>query len=72
MKKYTGFDNVDVKGELKTGTLKAGTLEANTMKLDLSGITRPTAAGDSYSKAQIKSIVDALDAVLTLLGKPTT
>lgn len=72
MKKYTGFDNVDVKGELKTGTLKAGTLEATTMKLDLSGINRPNDAGDSYSKEQAKSVVDALNAVLTLLGKPTT
>ena len=59
---YTRFTDVEVTGELK----------ANGVKLDLSDITRPTAAGDSYSKAQLKTVVDAVDALMTLLGKPTS
>ena len=61
-KAYSRFTNVEVTGELK----------ANGVKLDLSDITRPTAAGDSYSKEQVKSLVDAVDAILTKLGKPTS
>lgn len=61
-KNYTRFTNAEVTGELK----------ANKVKLDLSSITRPTAAGDSYSKDQVKSIVDAVNGILTALGKPTS
>lgn len=62
MANYTRLTNLEVTGELK----------ANGVKLDLSEITRPTAAGDSYSKAQLKTVVDAVDALMTLLGKPTS
>ena len=61
-KNYSRFTNVEVTGDLK----------ANSVTLDLSEITRPTAAGDSYSKAQVKSLVDAVDGILTALGKPVS
>ena len=64
MAAYTKLTNLEVTGDLKTsGTIKA---------TGVADITRPTAAGDSYSKAQVKSLVDAVDAILTLLGKPTS
>ena len=62
MANYTKLTNLEVTGDLKS----------NGVTLDLSSITRPTAAGDSYSKAQIKTIVDAVDGILTALGKPTS
>ena len=62
MAAYTKLTNLEVTGDLK----------ADGVTLDLADITRPTAAGDSYSKAQIKTIVDAVDGILTALGKPTS
>ena len=62
MANYTRLTNLEVTGDLK----------ANGVTLDLSEITRPTAAGDSYSKAQVKSLVDAVDGILTALGKPAS
>lgn len=62
MANYTRLTNLEVTGDLK----------ADGVTLDLSSVTRPTAAGDSYSKSQIKSIVDAVDGILTALGKPTS
>ena len=62
MANYTRLTNLEVTGDLK----------ANGVTLDLSEITRPTAAGDSYSKAQVKSLVDAVDGILTALGKPVS
>lgn len=62
MANYTVLTNLKVTGDL----------QANGVTLDLSDVTRPTAAGDSYSKAQVKSLVDAVDAILTALGKPTS
>lgn len=64
MANYTRLTNLEVTGNLKT----KGTMAVK----GISDITRPTAAGDSYSKAQVKSIVDAVDAILTALGKPTS
>ena len=63
MGKPTVFTDVKVTGKLEAAT---------TALLGVADITRPTAAGDSYSKAQVKSLVDAVDAILTLLGKPTS
>lgn len=61
---YTKLTNLEVTGDLKT----SGTVTVP----GVGDITRPTAAGDSYSKAQVKSLVDAVDAILTLLGKPVS
>lgn len=61
---YTRYTNLEVTGELKT----SGTINVP----GVGDITRPTAAGDSYSKAQVKSLVDAVDALLTLLGKASS
>ena len=63
MANYTKLTNLEVTGDLKTSTVKAA---------GVADITRPTAAGDSYSKAQIKTIVDAVDGILTALGKPAS
>ena len=60
-KSYTRFTNVEVTGELKTnGPVTIDGVE---------DITAPTTAGDSYSKAQVKSIVDCVTDILALLGK---
>ena len=67
-KDATRFKNLQVTGELEAATLKAASISAT----GVADITRPTAAGDSYSKAQLKTVVDAVDAILTLLGKATT
>lgn len=64
MAAYTKLTNLEVTGDLKT----SGTVTVS----GIGDITRPTAAGDSYSKDQVKSLVDAVDAILTLLGKPTS
>ena len=63
-KDYTRYTNLEVTGELKA----SGTISVP----GVGDITRPTAAGDSYSKAQVKSLVDAVDAILTLLGKASS
>lgn len=62
MANYTKLTNLKVTGDL----------QANGVTLDLSSITRPTAAGDEYSNTQVKSIVDAVNGILTALGKPTS
>lgn len=64
MANYTRLTNLEVTGELKT--------KGTTVVKGISDITRPTAAGDSYSKAQLKTVVDAVDAILTALGKPVS
>ena len=63
MPNYTRFTNLEVTGELK----------ANDVTLDLSTITRPAdKAGDHFSDAEIKAIVDAVNGILTALGKPAS
>lgn len=64
MANYTKLTNLEVTGDLKT----SGTVTL----AGVGDIARPTEAGGSYSKDQVKSIVDAVDAILTLLGKPTS
>lgn len=51
-----------------------GTLEAGTTKIGgLSDITRPTtAASTEYTKDEITAIVNAVNGILTALGKPTS
>lgn len=63
MANYTRLTNLEVTGDLK----------ANDVTLDLSDITRPAdKAGDHFSDAEIKAIVDAVNGILTALGKPAS
>ena len=66
-KSYTRFTNVEVTGELKAGTITGNISGAITAE-GVDDITAPTAAGDSYSKAQVKSLVDAVNGILAVLG----
>lgn len=60
---FTRFTNLEVTGKMKLKKLAVDGIDE---------ITAPTAAGDSYSKAQVKSLVDAVNGILALLGAETT
>lgn len=59
-KNYTRFTDVEVTGELKVGSVVVDGVD---------DITAPTDAGDSYSKAQVQSLVDAVNNILAGMGK---
>ena len=62
---YTRFTNVEV-----TGDLKAKTLNVDGLTVDgVDDITPPTDAGDSDSKAQMQSLVTAVNGILAALGQ---
>ena len=63
-KNYTVLTNLKVTGDLK--------LDGGLAVDGIEDVTAPTAAGDSYSKARVKSIVDAVTAIIELLGGTTT
>lgn len=65
MRSYTRFTNVEVTDELKAKTVNVDGLTVD----GVDDITPPTDAGDDYSKAQVKSVVDAVNGILALLGK---
>ena len=65
MRNYTRFTNVEVTDELKAKTMNVDGLTVD----GVDDITAPTDAGDSYSKAQVQSVVDAVNGILALLGK---
>lgn len=69
-KKFTRFRDVEITGDLNV----LGELAFEDCKLPgLDDITRPAkAAGSSYTKAELDAVVDALNGVLTLMGKPTS
>ena len=58
----TVLTNLKVTGDLEVG---------GDVKIDLTSATRPTKAA-SYTKTEIDPIVDAVNAILTALGKPTS
>lgn len=68
MRSYTRFTNVEVTDELKAKTVNVDGLTVD----GVDDITPPTDAGDSYSKAQVKSVVDAVNGILALLGKSSS
>jgi hypothetical protein len=65
MRSYTRFTNVEVTDELKAKTVNVDGLTVD----GVDDITAPTDAGDDYSKAQVQSVVDAVNGILALLGK---
>lgn len=64
MANSTVLTNLKVTGILDAGTTKIG---------GLSDVTRPAnKAGDHFTDNEIKAIVDAVNGILTALGKPTS
>ena len=63
-KNYTRFDDVEVRGELKTGSVAVAAAAEMTAV--------PKAASTSYTTAEIDAIVDAVNALQTAIGRPAT